>query len=61
VDFRELQFAYPSRPRDLVLHGLSLTAHPGQTVALVGASGCGKSTCLQLLQRFYDPLAGIVV
>ena len=33
---------------------------PGQTVALVGSSGCGKSTCIQLIQRFYDPLSGSV-
>ncbi|KAF4526587.1 hypothetical protein B566_EDAN006401 [Ephemera danica] len=60
VVFRDLQFAYPSRPLDLVLRGLSFVAHPGQTVALVGPSGCGKSTCLQLLQRFYDPMSGLL-
>ena len=41
-----------------ILQGISLKIDPGQTVALVGASGCGKSTCIQLLQRFYDPLGG---
>ena len=40
--------------------GLSLRANKGQTVALVGASGCGKSTVVQLIQRFYDPLEGSV-
>ena len=43
-----------------VLNGLSLLANTGQTVALVGASGCGKSTVVQLLQRFYDPMEGSV-
>jgi len=42
------------------LTGLSLRANKGQTVALVGASGCGKSTVVQLIQRFYDPLKGSV-
>jgi ATP-binding cassette, subfamily B (MDR/TAP), member 1 len=44
-----------------VLRGLNLEVKPGQTVALVGASGCGKSTCLQLLQRLYDPSKGSIV
>ena len=43
-----------------VLRGLDLKVKCGQTVALVGASGCGKSTVVQLLQRFYNPLAGQV-
>ena len=43
-----------------VLNGLSLDVAMGQTVALVGSSGCGKSTVIQLLQRFYDPLDGVI-
>ena len=43
-----------------VLNGLSMRANKGQTVALVGASGCGKSTVVQLIQRFYDPLEGCI-
>lgn len=43
-----------------VLKGLNLIVKPGQMVALVGQSGCGKSTCIQLLQRLYDPLSGSV-
>ena len=43
-----------------ILNGLSMRANKGQTIALVGASGCGKSTVIQLIQRFYDPLEGCV-
>lgn len=43
-----------------VLNGLSLKINKGETVALVGESGCGKSTTVQLLQRFYDPEEGAV-
>lgn len=43
-----------------VLKGVDLTVQPGQTVALVGSSGCGKSTCVQLMTRFYDPEGGTV-
>lgn len=44
-----------------ILNGLSLRIAKGQTVALVGSSGCGKSTVVQLVQRFYDPLGGAVM
>ena len=43
-----------------ILNGFSLKVNVGETVALVGSSGCGKSTCVQLLQRFYDVLSGQV-
>uniref|UniRef100_A0A2K6GQZ3 P-type phospholipid transporter n=1 Tax=Propithecus coquereli TaxID=379532 RepID=A0A2K6GQZ3_PROCO len=61
VTFNEVVFNYPSRPKVPVLQGLSLEVKKGQTLALVGSSGCGKSTALQLLERFYDPLAGTVL
>ncbi|XP_036846632.1 phosphatidylcholine translocator ABCB4 isoform X2 [Manis javanica] len=61
VKFNEVVFNYPSRPNVPVLQGLSLEVKKGQTLALVGSSGCGKSTMVQLLARFYDPLAGAVV
>ncbi|XP_013189257.1 multidrug resistance protein homolog 49 [Amyelois transitella] len=57
---KDLEFSYPTRPHLRVLRGLDLKADAGKTVALVGASGCGKSTVLQLLQRFYDPDAGTI-
>ncbi|HJW51824.1 MAG TPA: ABC transporter transmembrane domain-containing protein [Burkholderiaceae bacterium] len=58
VEFAHVSFYYPSRPQQPVLRELSLAIEPGQTVALVGASGAGKSTFFQLLQRFYDIDAG---
>ena len=60
VVFEKVAFNYPSRQDVGVLHGVSFSVSAGQTVALVGSSGCGKSTCVQLLQRFYDPLQGRV-
>jgi ATP-binding cassette subfamily B (MDR/TAP) protein 1 len=58
VEFRDVHFRYPTRPEQPVLRGLNLSVKPGQYIALVGASGCGKSTTIALLERFYDPLIG---
>lgn len=58
IVFDSIDFNYPSRPLQPALSGFSLTVHPGETVALVGASGAGKSTVFQLLMRFYDPTQG---
>ncbi|GBP59400.1 Multidrug resistance protein 1 [Eumeta japonica] len=60
ASLQTVQFSYPTRPTVEVLKGLDLEIPKGQTVALVGSSGCGKSTVIQLLERFYDPSAGLV-
>ncbi|NBV35603.1 MAG: ATP-binding cassette domain-containing protein, partial [Proteobacteria bacterium] len=58
VTFKDLTFAYPSRPEVRVLDGINLEAHPGERIALVGPSGAGKSTVVSLLLRFYEPTSG---
>ena len=60
VSLKDVEFRYPTRKAVNVLQGLSLEAQPGKTLALVGHSGCGKSTCIQLMERFYDPDSGSV-
>ena len=54
IEFDSLEFKYPSRPDAPVLQNLTLKVKKGQRIALVGSSGCGKSTVTQLLERFYD-------
>ncbi|XP_075868533.1 ATP-dependent translocase ABCB1-like [Nelusetta ayraudi] len=61
VQFEDIRFNYPSRPDMPVLQGLNLRVKKGETLALVGSSGCGKSTIIQLLERFYDPREGRVL
>ncbi|KAJ0403075.1 hypothetical protein P43SY_009142 [Pythium insidiosum] len=61
VEFEDVSFAYPSRPDAVVLRQFSLELRAGETVALVGPSGGGKSTVVALLQRFYDPTSGRVL
>ncbi|HMM68569.1 MAG TPA: ABC transporter transmembrane domain-containing protein [Dokdonella sp.] len=56
--FEHVGFRYPSRPDSPAIHDLSLSIEPGETVALVGPSGAGKTTLFQLLQRFHDPQQG---
>ncbi|MCZ8129874.1 MAG: ABC transporter transmembrane domain-containing protein [Steroidobacteraceae bacterium] len=61
IRFEQVEFRYPSRPRQKALDGFTLEIEPGETVAFVGPSGAGKSTAFQLLLRFYDPAAGRVL
>ncbi|KIC34375.1 ABC transporter transmembrane domain-containing protein [Leisingera sp. ANG-S5] len=60
IAFDNVSFRYPSRPDVSALDEVSLTVNPGETVAFVGPSGAGKTTIIQMLQRFYDPNQGAV-
>ncbi len=60
ISFKNVNFTYPTRPEVQVLTNLDLSFEAGTTVALVGSSGCGKSTIIQLIERFYDPDSGSV-
>ncbi|XP_049904157.1 bile salt export pump [Epinephelus moara] len=61
VEFLNCNFTYPTRPDIQVLNNMVVSVKPGQTLAFVGSSGCGKSTSVQLLERFYDPDEGQVL
>ena len=58
INFSDVTFAYPTRADEAALSHVNLNIQPGETIALVGLSGAGKSTIIQLLQRFYDPDEG---
>ena len=60
IEFRDVSFRYPDADGDAI-HHISLTAHHGQTVALIGATGCGKSSIINLIPRLYDATSGQVL
>ena len=59
IEFRNVSFRYPGAEED-VLHDINFTAEPGQTTALIGSTGCGKSTVINLIPRFYDVTEGAI-
>jgi ATP-binding cassette subfamily B (MDR/TAP) protein 1 len=61
ISFVDVKFKYPTRPDIQVLKGISFEVKAGETVALVGESGCGKSTCVSLLEKFYEADEGKIV
>jgi ABC-type multidrug transport system fused ATPase/permease subunit len=61
IEFRNVSFAYPTRPKNLILKNLNFTILPGQSAAFVGYSGSGKSTIVQLLERYYDVNEGKIL
>jgi ABC-type multidrug transport system fused ATPase/permease subunit len=61
VEFCDVHFSFPNDLRKPILRGTSFKVEPGQKVALVGEAGCGKSTCMALCQRLYDPMRGVIL
>ncbi|KAK4752836.1 hypothetical protein SAY87_021634 [Trapa incisa] len=61
VEFKNVDFAYPSRPESMILTNFCLKVPAGRTMALVGSSGSGKSTIISLIQRFYNPNGGEIL
>lgn len=61
IEFKDVYFHYPTRPDENIFSGFCLTIAAGETAALVGQSGSGKSTIISLIERFYDPQAGEVL
>ena len=61
IEFKDAVFAYPLKPEKQILKGINLIARPKQKVAFVGESGCGKTTAMQLIERFYELDSGDIL
>ncbi len=61
VEFRHVKFAYPSAPEKEIIHDFSVKVKPGQKVAIVGPTGAGKTTMVNLLMRFFEPTGGSIL
>ena len=61
IEFRNVWFRYPTRLQEWIFRGLNLTIEPNDTIAIVGESGAGKSTFINLIMRFYDPEFGEIL
>lgn len=60
IEFKSVRLVYPSRPNTFALNGLDLSFPAGKMTAVIGASGCGKSSIASLLERFYEPISGSI-
>jgi ATP-binding cassette subfamily B protein len=61
IEFQNVSFHYPGGNGETILKSINLKIHPGETVGIMGATGCGKSTLVQMIPRFYDPSEGRVL
>jgi ATP-binding cassette subfamily B protein len=61
IEFQNVSFRYPGGNGETILKSINLKIHPGETVGIMGATGCGKSTLVQMIPRFYDPSEGRVL
>ncbi|CAF3869423.1 unnamed protein product [Rotaria sp. Silwood2] len=61
IEFNSVSLVYPARPDEIALQNITFKIEPGQTCAFVGPSGSGKSSCINLLERFYDPSGGTIL
>jgi ATP-binding cassette subfamily B (MDR/TAP) protein 1 len=61
ITFKNVNFAYPTNPNELVLNNFNIVIPSGKTTAIIGESGCGKSTIVKLIERIYNPNEGYIL